>query len=59
MKSMRRYCNEELLYRIFPEYDSRILNAKYIIALAVYELRSHFTLDGYTNERIEKILNSV
>lgn len=59
MKSMRRYCDEDLLYHIFPEYDGRLLNAKYIIVLGVYELREHFTPAGYTNERIEKILNSV
>ena len=58
MKSMRRYYDEELLYHIFPEYDGRLLNAKYIIVLGVYELREHFTPAGYTKERIEKILNS-
>ena len=59
LKSMRRYTDEEILYLIFPEYDGRLLSAKYIISLAVYELRKHFTPIGYTKERIEIILNSV
>lgn len=59
LKSMRRYSNEKVIYLIFPEYDGRLLNAKYIIALAVYELRKHFTPAEYTKERIEKILDSV
>lgn len=59
MKSMRRYCDKKLLYQIFPEYDGRLLNAKYIIVLSVYELRNYFTPNEYPKERIELILNSV
>ena len=56
---MRRYSNEKIIYLIFPEYDGRLLSAKYIISLAVYELRKHFTPNDYTKDRIEIILDSV
>lgn len=59
LKSMRRYSNENLIYLKFTEYDGRLLNAKYFITLAVYELRKHYTPAEYTKERIEKILDSV
>ncbi len=59
MKSMRKYSNEKAICSFFTEYDGRFLNAKYIIALSVYELRRHFTPPEYTNERIEKILYSI
>ena len=59
MKSMRKYSNEKAICSFFTEYDGRFLNAKYIIALSVYELGRHFTPPKYTNERIEKILYSI
>lgn len=48
--------NKLLLTHIFPEYDGRIPNAKYLIVLAVYELRHHLQPEGYDDKRIEKIL---
>lgn len=42
--------------RIFHEYDGRIPNAKYLVVLAVYELRYHLQPEGYDDKRIEKIL---
>lgn len=48
--------NKPLMEHIFAEYDGRIPNSKYLIALAVYELRVHLEPEGYDNKRIEKIL---
>lgn len=59
LKSMNPRSNKELLRNIFTKYDGRTLTPKYIIVLAVYELRKRFTPNEYTNERIDKILYSV
>lgn len=47
---------KRLITHIFHEYDGRIPNAKYLISIAVYELRYHLQPEGYDNKRIEKIL---
>lgn len=59
LKAMKRYSNSELLHTIFTKYDGRSLNARYIIILAVFELRRNFTPQEYTKERVEKILYSI
>ena len=47
---------QNLITHIFHEYDGRIPNAKYLISIAVYELRYHLRPYGYDDKRIEKIL---
>ena len=59
LKAMKRYSNPELFHTIFTKYDGRKLNTRYIIVLAVFELRRNFTPQEYTKERIEKILYSI
>lgn len=51
--------NRSMMFRIFSEYDDRVPNSKYLIILAVYELRRHFKPEGYDQKRIEKILYSI
>ena len=59
LKAMKRYSDQELLHIIFTKYDGRSLNARYIIAHAVFELRKKFPPQNYTKERTERILYSV
>ncbi len=59
MRTMRRFSKKNVLYKIFPEYDGRKPNAKYIIALSVHRLRIDFTPKEYSKERINLILNSI
>ena len=59
LKTMHRYSDPEMLFAFFSEYDGRPLAAKQFIILSVYELRKHFTPEGYTKEQIERILYSM
>lgn len=59
LKAMKRYTNQDLLRIVFSKYDGRLVSARYIIILAVFELRKKFTPQDYTEERVEKILYSI